>query len=107
MPLSRRHFLTLTAMTGTQVLFNSLDAFAKPLAGTAAHPAYDLFVFATKWGDTGSWNDFASKVKQAGYDGAEFGPVDYMPALPYTRQPLADQWQINKHMVDTLRTRYS
>lgn len=37
----------------------------------------------------------------------EFGPVDYMPSLPYTRQPLADQWQINKHMLDTLRARYA
>lgn len=37
----------------------------------------------------------------------EFGPVDYMPALPYTRQPLADQWEINKHMLDTLRARYA
>ena len=36
----------------------------------------------------------------------EFGPVDYMPALPYTRQPLADQWEINKHMLDALRARY-
>ena len=37
----------------------------------------------------------------------EFGPVDYMPALPYTRQPVADQWEINTHMLDTLRARYS
>ena len=37
----------------------------------------------------------------------EFGPIDYMPALPYTRQPLADQWEINKHMLDTLRARYA
>jgi sugar phosphate isomerase/epimerase len=37
----------------------------------------------------------------------EFGPVDYMPALPYTRQPLADQWEINKHMMDVLRKRYA
>lgn len=37
----------------------------------------------------------------------EFGPVDYMPALPYTRQPLANQWEINKHMMETLRARYS
>lgn len=37
----------------------------------------------------------------------EFGPVDYMPALPYTRQPLANQWEINKYMLDTLRTRYA
>lgn len=37
----------------------------------------------------------------------EFGPADYMPALPYTRQPVADQWEINKHMLDTLRARYA
>lgn len=37
----------------------------------------------------------------------EFGPPDYMPALPYTRQPLGDQWAINVHMLNLLRKRYS
>lgn len=37
----------------------------------------------------------------------EFGPPDYMPTLPYTRQPLADQWAINVYMMHTLRKRYS
>lgn len=36
----------------------------------------------------------------------EFGPADYLPALPYTRQPVANQWEINKYMLDTLRARY-
>jgi hypothetical protein len=36
----------------------------------------------------------------------EFGPPDYMPALPYTRQPLADQWAINVYMMQLLRKRY-
>jgi sugar phosphate isomerase/epimerase len=36
----------------------------------------------------------------------EFGPPDYMPALPYTRQPLADQWAINVYMMQMLRKRY-
>ena len=36
----------------------------------------------------------------------EFGPPDYMPTLPYTRQPLADQWAINAHMMRVLRKRY-
>lgn len=36
----------------------------------------------------------------------EFGPADYLPALPYTRQPVANQWEINKYMLDTLRKRY-
>jgi len=37
----------------------------------------------------------------------EFGPPDYMPVLPYTRQPVADQWAINVHMLNLLRKRYS
>ena len=56
------------------------------------------------------WDTVVSKKKSEGKQMTfltEFGPVDYMPALPYTRQPLADQWDINKHMLDTLRTRYS
>lgn len=36
----------------------------------------------------------------------EFGPADYMPTLPYTRQPVADQWAINVHMMQLLRKRY-
>lgn len=36
----------------------------------------------------------------------EFGPVDYLPALPYTRQPVADQWAINVYMMKMLRERY-
>jgi sugar phosphate isomerase/epimerase len=36
----------------------------------------------------------------------EFGPPDYMPTLPYTRQPLADQWAVNVHMMQLIRTRY-
>jgi len=37
----------------------------------------------------------------------EFGPTDYMPSLPYTRQPLSDQWAINVHMLNLLRKRYA
>jgi sugar phosphate isomerase/epimerase len=37
----------------------------------------------------------------------EFGPPDYMPTLPYTRQPVANQWDINVHMMDLLRKRYA
>lgn len=36
----------------------------------------------------------------------EFGPPDYMPTLPYTRQPLADQWGINVHMMNLMKKRY-
>ena len=37
----------------------------------------------------------------------EFGPPTYMPTLPYTQQPLADQWAINVHMKDLIRKRYT
>jgi len=37
----------------------------------------------------------------------EFGPPTYMPTLPYTQQPLADQWAINVHMMELLRKRYA
>jgi sugar phosphate isomerase/epimerase len=36
----------------------------------------------------------------------EFGPADYMTTIPYTRQPLANQWEINVHMLKTLASRY-
>jgi len=37
----------------------------------------------------------------------EFGPPDYMPTTAYTRQPLANQWEINVYMMQLLRKRYS
>lgn len=37
----------------------------------------------------------------------EFGPLDYMPSLPYTRQPLSSQWEINLWMKDLLKLRYA
>ena len=37
----------------------------------------------------------------------EFGPPLYMPTLPYTLQPVANQWEINVHMMKLLRERYS
>lgn len=30
----------------------------------------------------------------------EFGPAPYMPETPHTREPLADQWQVNLFMKD-------
>jgi sugar phosphate isomerase/epimerase len=35
----------------------------------------------------------------------EFGPPDYMPTLPYTRQPVADLWELNCHMKRLLEQR--
>ena len=58
----------------------------------------------------GWWDKVVARKKREGKQMTfltEFGPVDYMPALPYTRQPLANQWEINKYMMDILRARYA
>lgn len=35
----------------------------------------------------------------------EFGPPNYMPTLPYTRLPVADQWKANVFMMNALKKR--
>lgn len=35
----------------------------------------------------------------------EFGPPDYMPTLPYTRVPVADQWKANLYMMKVIKER--
>ena len=37
----------------------------------------------------------------------EFGPPPYLPTIPYTNQPIANQWDINVYMMQILRKRYS
>jgi sugar phosphate isomerase/epimerase len=57
----------------------------------------------------GWWDKVAERKKKNGERLTiltEFGPPDYMPTLPYTRQALADQWAINVHMMHLLRKRY-
>ena len=58
----------------------------------------------------GWWDKIAERKKKNGERLTmltEFGPPDYMWTLPYTRQPLSDQWAINVHMMKLLRERYS
>ncbi len=35
----------------------------------------------------------------------EFGPAPYMPCMPFTGEPCANQWDINLHMMKLLRER--
>lgn len=37
----------------------------------------------------------------------EFGPATYMPTLPYTERPMADQWEVNVFMLNLLKQRYA
>jgi sugar phosphate isomerase/epimerase len=36
----------------------------------------------------------------------EYGPLPYMPTVPYTQMPVANQWEINVHMMNLLKKRY-
>lgn len=36
----------------------------------------------------------------------EFGPAPYMQALPYSREPVANQWDINVYIMQILKDRY-
>jgi sugar phosphate isomerase/epimerase len=56
------------------------------------------------------WDNVIARKKSEGQSITiltEFGPPNYLQTLPYTGQPVADQWAINKYMMETLRKRYS
>ncbi len=57
------------------------------------------------------WDNVIETRKNKGYKNTtitpEFGPYPYMPSLPYTKVPVADQWSINQFMMKMLRHRYT
>ena len=76
MAVNRRKFLTTSAAAGSSLFLTSFAPFAKPLIA-ASQSGYSLLIFATNWGFSGSWDEFASKIKKAGYDGTElWWPTD-------------------------------
>lgn len=57
----------------------------------------------------GWWDKVVEQKKKAGQSITfltEFGPPLYMQTLPYTLQPLSNQWEINVYMMHLLRKRY-
>ncbi|WP_029275582.1 hypothetical protein [Pedobacter borealis] len=60
-----------------------------------------------------SWWDKVAERKRLEGPGAilsitpEFGPFPYMVPLPFTGQPIADQWAVNAYMMQILRERYN
>ncbi|HMO62471.1 MAG TPA: sugar phosphate isomerase/epimerase [Ferruginibacter sp.] len=56
------------------------------------------------------WDKVVERKKKAGERITfltEFGPPLYMQTLPYTLQPLSNQWEINVYMMQLLRKRYA
>jgi sugar phosphate isomerase/epimerase len=48
--------------------------------------------------------DLKQKVEQHFFTiTPEFGPYPYMPALPFTRQPVTDQWEVNVYMMNYVK----
>ncbi len=56
------------------------------------------------------WDAVVQSRRQAGATvlgfTTEFGPPPYMPTLPFSKEPVADQFAINCYMKDLLRQRY-
>lgn len=55
------------------------------------------------------WKKIADAKRRAGEPlltiAPEFGPPPYLPTLPFTGMPVANQWEINLHMKDFLKER--
>ena len=58
-------------MSGTAAMMNPLETFSIPLKTAMPAPGFELLIFATNWGFIGSWDEFCSRIKKEGYDGAE------------------------------------
>jgi len=71
---------------------------------------------APEWGYAlhhflGWWDQIVLNNVEAGTEilsfTTEFGPRPYMPCIPFTNNPVADQFEVNCFMKDLLRERYS
>lgn len=67
---------------------------------------------APEWQETvavhlGWWQAIADRHAAEGHSvvtsTSEFGPPGYMPTLPFTRQPVADLWEVNLYMRELLK----
>jgi sugar phosphate isomerase/epimerase len=59
----------------------------------------------------GWWDRVVARKRQEGSDALltitpEFGPPPYLVTLPFTQQPIADQWDVNVFMMNLLKDRY-
>jgi sugar phosphate isomerase/epimerase len=56
------------------------------------------------------WKEIITQKEKKGADTfticPEFGPAPYMPALPFTQQPIGNQWKINVAMKDLLKKQF-
>lgn len=59
----------------------------------------------------GWWDKVVELKKEKGANQftitCEFGPAPYLFLLPFTRQPITSQWEINVYMMNLLKARYN
>jgi hypothetical protein len=75
-----------------------------------SHPAAPEWQYATnqflRW-----WDRIIAANHERGCEfmpvTTEFGPQPYMPSMPFTNQPVADQFEVNCFMKDMLKQRYA
>jgi hypothetical protein len=58
------------------------------------------------------WDKVVDRKRLEGADAIltitpEFGPFPYMVSMPFTQQPITNQWEVNAYMMQLLRERYS
>ena len=79
-----------------------------PEGGQVAEPRAPEWQQAVEY-YLGWWRQIVESRRKEGVEvfpiTTEFGPPEYMPTLPYTRQPVANLWEINLWMRDTLKYR--
>ncbi|MBA4054666.1 MAG: hypothetical protein C0490_08145, partial [Marivirga sp.] len=70
--LNRRDFIAaIGTISGAATMATSLNTFAQPLEKIKIAAGFQMMIFATNWGYEGTWDQFCSKIKKLGYDGAE------------------------------------
>jgi sugar phosphate isomerase/epimerase len=71
--------------------------------------------FAPEWKNhfdmfEGWWQQIIKQKKGKGWKNftitPEFGPAPYMPLLPFTQQPIGNQWEINYKMMHYLKNKF-
>ena len=71
MSISRRKFISAAALTGVGVLADSFKSLSNPVSRVKPAAGFELLILATNWGFEGSLDDFCTRIKNEGYDGAE------------------------------------
>ncbi len=60
---------------------------------------------------TGWWKRIVENHRKAGWPvftiTPEFGPFPYMTSMPFTQQPISNQWDINVYMMNMLKSQFS